>query len=266
MDIINQIRYKATLSKKKIVLCETEDIRTLKAAAFLADNGLADVILVGSEKQIRQNASAESVKIPETVEFVKIEKNEKLEKYAALLYERRKHKGLDMEKALEVASSPLFYTALMVATGDADGAVAGAVHTTGDVLRAAIQSIGLRPGSSIVSSVFLMSTMDGDILTYGDCAVVPYPDEQQLATIAIDSAMTHKALTSEEPLVAMLSFSTLGSAQHERSQLVAEATQLAREQQPDLKIDGELQFDAAYVSSVATSKAPNSPVAGKANV
>ncbi len=266
MDIINQIRYKAGLDRKKIVLCETDDMRTIKAAAYLADNNLADVILVGSEKTIRQFALTDSVKLPDAVQFSKIEEGETLDRYAALLQERRKHKGMTMDQALEVARQPLYFTALMVAAGDADGAVAGVVNTTGDVLRAAIQCIGLNEHSDIVSSIFLMSTMDGQIMTYGDCAVVPYPDEQQLASIAIDSAATHKALTGENPAVALLSFSTYGSAQHERSELVARATQIVRERKPELNADGELQFDAAYVESVAKKKAPDSKVAGKANV
>ncbi|MDG5765922.1 phosphate acetyltransferase [Balneolales bacterium ANBcel1] len=266
MDIIAQIRYKAGLQKKRIALCETDDIRTVKAAAFLADNDLARVILVGSEKAIRQKASSESVVLPNSIEFVKIEKGETLGRYAALLHEKRKHKGMTPEQAEEVAAQPLYFTALMVASGDADGAVAGAVNTTGDVLRAAIQGIGLKEGSGIVSSIFLMSTMDGHVLTFGDCAVVPYPDENQLASIAVDSAATHEALTGQSVSVAMLSFSTRGSAQHERSQMVAQATALAKERQPELNIDGELQFDAAYVASVAKSKAPDSTVAGKANV
>ena len=266
MDIIKQIRYKAGLTKKRIVLCETEDIRTLKAAAYLADNNLVDVILVGSEKTIRQRASSESVNIPQNVTFSKIEKGETLDRYSDLFFQRRKHKGIDREQAVEIARQPLFYAALMVAEGDADGAVAGAANTTGDVLRAAIQAIGLKKGSSIVSSIFLMNTMDEHILTFGDCAVVPYPDEHQLADIAIDSAATHYALTGDTPKVAMLSFSTHGSAKHERSEMVVRATDLIKQKKPDLDVDGELQFDAAFVESVAKSKAPDSKVAGKANV
>lgn len=266
MDIISRIRYRSGLIRKKIVLCETEDLRTIKAAAFLADNKLADVVLVGPEKEIRHFASTESVRLPDSILYSEIKDGEQLDRYADLFYERRKHKGITRDQALEVARQPLYYSSLMVASGDADGAVAGADNTTGDVLRAAIQGIGLKPGSNIVSSIFLMSTMDGQVFTYGDCAVVPYPDVQQLASIAIDSAQTHKALTDEEPMVAMLSFSTLGSANHERSDMVANATKIAAQKEPDLNIDGELQFDTAYVASVAQRKAPDSSVAGKANV
>ena len=266
MDIISRIRYKAGLIKKKIVLCETHDVRTIKAAAFLADHNLAEIILVGSEKEIRQSAASESVKLPKSIIFSEIQNGDQLSRYADLFYERRKHKGITKEQAHEVVKQPLYYTSMMVSSGDADGAVAGADNTTGDVLRAAIQGIGLKPGSDIVSSIFLMSTMDGQVFTYGDCAVVPYPDEQQLASIAIDSAYSHNALTGEESMVAMLSFSTLGSAKHERSELVSNATKIAEEKAPELNIDGELQFDTAYVASVAKRKAPDSKVAGKANV
>lgn len=154
MDIINQIRYKASLSRKKIALCETGDIRTVKAAAFLADNNLTDVVLIGSEQEILRLASSESVKLPDSVTIVNIEKGERLDRYSSLLLERRNQNGMTKEQALEVASEPLYFTALMVASDDADGTVAGAVNFTNDVMSAAVQCIGLREGADFVSSIF----------------------------------------------------------------------------------------------------------------
>lgn len=266
MDFINQLRYKAKLADATIVLPESEDIRTLKAAALLEEENIANIILIGKKEQILARADNEGLNLPSDIEYADFETDSDREKLADLLYQRRKHKGLTSEQAYELCKNPLFYAAGLAGIGRADGCVAGAKNTTGDVLRAAIQVIGLKPGSDIVSSVFLMHTMDEKILTYADCAVVPYPDENQLATIAADSADTHHRLTSEDPKVAMLSFSTKGSARHERSQLVVNALEHVKQKRPDLKIDGELQFDTAYVPSVAERKAPGSDVAGQANV
>ena len=266
MDFINQLRYKAKLADATIVLPESDDIRTLKAAALLEEENIANIILIGKKEQILARADNEGLNLPSDIEYADFETDSDREKLADLLYQRRKHKGLTSEQAYELCKNPLFYAAGLAGIGRADGCVAGAKNTTGDVLRAAIQVIGLKPGSDIVSSVFLMHTMDEKILTYADCAVVPYPDENQLATIAADSADTHHRLTSEDPKVAMLSFSTKGSARHERSQLVVNALEHVKQKRPDLKIDGELQFDTAYVPSVAERKAPGSDVAGQANV
>lgn len=255
MNIIESIRIEASKRFKNIVLPRSSDQRVIKAAEYLQEHKLCNPILL-------QNG----VKIKTDLELVSINDHPRLEAYASAFYERRKHKGVDYNKALEIVKDPLFFASSMLAHGDADGGVAGSISTTGDVLRAAIQTIGLKKGSKVVSSTFLMSFDDGRVFTYGDCGVVPYPDSVQLASIAVDSADTHYKLTGIEPKVAMLSFSTMGSAKHERVELVTDALKLAKAQKPGLDIDGELQFDAAYVSSVGERKAPESKVAGHANV
>lgn len=257
MNIIDQIRVKASNSKKTIVLPRSSDERVIKAAEYLHNQGLCKVILIKNENHL----SFDSV-----IEVIDPRTDKNLSSYAEAFFNKRKHKGITLEQATQIIQDPLFFAASMVAQGEADACVAGSVSTTGDVLRAAIQTIGLKTGSNVVSSIFLMSFNDGKVFSYGDCAVVPYPTSEQLATISIDSAATHYALTGEEPKVAMLSFSTKGSAQHERVDLVEEALELAKKQNPLLKIDGSLQFDAAYVDSIGKSKAPDSEVAGKANV
>ena len=257
MNIIDSIREKAASSKKKIVLPRSSDDRVVKAAEFLQAEGLCEVVLIRNE---------ETTSVPDSLELITPAQNEMFGEYANAFYEKRKHKGMTPEQAKEIIKNPLFFAASMVAEGDAHGCVAGSVATTGDVLRAAIQTIGLKPGSNVVSSIFLMSFEDGRVFSYGDCAVVPYPTAEQLASIAVDSAASHKALTGAEPKVAMLSFSTKGSAAHERVELVQQALGFARDQNPTLQIDGELQFDAAYVEAIGKRKAPDSKVAGSANV
>jgi len=257
MSIIESIREKAASNKKKIVLPRSSDERVVKAAQFLQEEGLADVILL-SNKDFKVETQNIDVLDPET--------DDKLQEFAEAFYQKRKHKGISEEQALEIVKDPLFFGASLVSAGYVDGCVAGSVSTTGDVLKAAIQTIGLKKGSNVVSSIFLMNFPDGKVFSYGDCAVVPYPTSDQLATIAFDSAVSHKLITGEEPKVAMLSFSTKGSAQHERVELVQQAFEKLKEYNIDFAVDGELQFDAAFVESVAKRKAPNSEVAGKANV
>ena len=257
MNIIDTIREKAASAKKKIVLPRSSDERVIKAAEFLQKEGLCDPVLIRNE---------EMGDVPGSLKVITPAQNEMFDDYADSFYEKRKHKGITPEQAKEIVKNPLFFAASMVAEGDADGCVAGSISTTGDVLRAAIQTIGLKPGSSVVSSIFLMSFPDGKVFSYGDCAVVPYPTAEQLASIAVDSAASHKALTGDDPKVAMLSFSTKGSAAHERVELVQQALGFAKDQNPNLLIDGEIQFDAAYVESIGARKAPDSAVAGKANV
>lgn len=257
MSLIPTIRKKASENLKTIVLPRSSDPRVTTAALALQKLGLCRVILIKNE---------EANGYPDGVEVIDPSRNAGLSHYAGAFYERRKHKGISQQDAEQVIRDPLYFAAAMVAAGDADGCVAGSVSTTGDVLRAAIQVIGLKPGSDIVSSVFMMSFGDGRTYTYGDCAVVPYPDASQLAGIAIDSSETHRRLTGEEPKTAMLSFSTKGSASHERIDLVRDALELVKEKQPDLKVDGELQFDAALLPEIAKRKAPGSMVAGSANV
>lgn len=256
MQIITEIRERAALKKKKIVLPRSSDERVLKAAEFLTKEKLCEVILIKNEGTV----------LSTDLKVLDPSGAPEFNKYSKSFFEKRKHKGVTEEQARMIVQDPLFFAASMVAEGDADGCVAGSVSTTGDVLRAAIQTIGLKPGSNVVSSIFLMSFEDGRVFSFGDCAVVPYPTSEQLATIAIDSATSHKALTGEEPRVALLSFATKGSANHERVDLVEEALEIATKQRTDLKMDGPLQFDAALLDSIGKRKAPGSEVAGSANV
>ncbi len=257
MSIINHIRDTAKKAKKRIVLPRSSDERVIKAAEFLRDNEICDVILLTNEGVD---------KYPENIEVIDCQSSENLAAYAKHYYERRKHKGTTIEQASETVKDPLYFAMAMVALGHADGCVAGSVATTGDVLRAALQVVGLSKDSNVVSSSFIMSFPDGKVFTYGDCAVVPYPDEQQLATIAIDTAKTHKILVGEEPKVALLSFSTKGSSKYETIQNVTNALEIAQNKSPELLIDGELQFDTAFVEEIGRVKAPDSKVAGQANV
>lgn len=240
---MHDIRNRAAARGKHIVLPEGGDSRVQQAARFLADENICNVTVLDDTQS-----------------------SPDLESYTRALWEKRKHKMEAIGEARELLADPLYYAAAMVDAGAADGCVAGAVATTADVIRAAIHVLGLKPGTSVVSSTFLMAMPGGRVFTYADCGVVPYPDAQQLADIACDSARTHKLLTGDEPKVAMLSFSTKGSAVHPRSELVTEALIMAQKQTPDLLIDGELQFDAAIDPDVAQRKAPGSPVAGQANV
>lgn len=256
MDIISTIRKKAQQEVKRIVLPRSSDDRIIKAANFLKENNLAEPILIYNENMVDVKG----------IEVINPLTSDLTNTYAQHFFEKRKHKGVSEIDALKTVKDPLFFAASMLNSGDADGCVAGSVATTGDVLRAAIQVIGLSKGSNVVSSIFLMSFDDGKVFSYGDCAVVPYPTSEQLATIAKDSAKSHAKLTGSTPKVAMLSFSTKGSAQHERTDLVKEALQIVKQNESDLLIDGELQFDAAFVESIGIKKAPNSKVAGKANV
>lgn len=266
MSLIDQIKLKASLRQKRIVLPESGDLRTIKAANYLAENKICLPILLGNPTVINAFAAENSSVLHGGIQIIDPETSSFVEQFAKHLYEKRKAKGLSEEQAEILVKSELFFAAEMLVHNQADGCVAGAVNTTGDVLRAAIQVVGLKPGSSVVSSVFLMSMPDGRSFTFGDCAVVPYPDANQLASIAIDSSLTHKSLTGEEPRTAMLSFSSKGSAVHERTSLVVEATAIARNAAPGLNIDGELQFDAALLPAIGQKKAPGSTVAGNANV
>lgn len=247
MSFIDTIRNNAKQNRARVALPESHDERTLRAAEYLRNQDICDPVLIG-------------------VNGLKPTDSPDLERYANRLFERRKAKGMSLETAFSLASEPLYFAALMVAEGDADACVAGAATTTADVLRAALYSIGLVPGTGTLSSVFIMELPDGRVFTYGDCAVVPYPDSKQLAEIAISSATTHQQLTGETPRVAMLSFSSKGSAEHERVQLVRDALATAKLRDPQLRIDGELQFDAALIPSIGQKKAPGSDVAGQANV
>lgn len=256
-DIMNHIRERAGKQNKHIVLPEGEDPRVQKAAEFLTEKNICRVTLLAG--------TGFSYPYPDSVINL-TEHQPNIEVFIDNLWDRRKHKLHNREEAALLLENPLYYGAAMVNAGFADGCVAGSMATTADVIRAAIHVVGLKEGTSVVSSIFLMAMPDNAVYTYADCGVVPYPEQEELADIAIESAKTHRLLTGQEPKVAMLSFSTKGSAPHPRSQLVIEALEIVRTQNPDLVIDGELQFDAAFVPDVAKKKAPDSPLRGQANV
>ncbi len=262
--LLNQIRENASQKKRTIVLPESHDERVLKAAEILTKENIASIITLGNEEKIRKDAERLSVNL-QGIRIIDHEKSELLSSYSNIFYNLRKHKGLTIEGAREVLRRDLFFGAMLVKENAADGFVAGSTASTGDVLRAAIQCVGMPEGISIVSSFFLMMFPE-KVYSFADCAVVPNPDAAQLADIAVTTADNHKKLTGEEPYVAMLSFSTKGSAKHELADKVIEATEIAKKKRPDLNIDGELQFDAAIVDSIGAKKAPGSSVAGRANV
>ena len=254
MSLVDRIREKARSCVKRIVLPEGDEPRTVKAAEIVRAEGLADPVLI----------TRELIAAPENAG--------RLSAYASALYELRKAKGLTEEKAAALVADPMYFGMMMVKCGDADGLVSGAVHSTGDMLRPALQVIKTAPGMKLVSSSFLMECPNREIgeeglLVYADCVVNPCPDAEGLANIAVAAADTARRLCGvEEPRVAMLSFSTKGSAEHALVEKVREATRMAHALAPGLLLDGELQFDAALVPAVAALKAPESPVAGRANV
>lgn len=264
IKLLVEMREKAKLKKKKVVLPESHDERVLKAAEILVKENIAEVITIGNEAKIKSDAEKLGVNLA-GVEIINPETSELTEEFAQIFFESRKHKGVTLDEAREVMKKDLFFGAMLVREAKADGSVAGSTASTGDVLKAAFQCVGMPKGISVVSSLFLMIFPD-KVYSYADCAVVPNPDAAQLADIAISTADNHKKLTGEEANVAMLSFSTMGSAKHEDVEKVIAATKIANEKRPDLNIEGELQFDAATIESIGKKKAPNSKVAGKANV
>ncbi len=268
MDPIVRIFDEAKKNPQRIVLPEGNDPRIWTAARRMADEKLAQPIVLGTPEECAAGQKEAGLTDVNGIIIINPATAEKHEAYSEKFAELRAKKGMTLEQAREHMTDVLYFGAMMVRMGDAAGGVTGAAHATGDVMRAAFQCIGMAPGMSIVSSIFLMimPEADGRVFTFGDCAIVPQPDADQLASIAIASAGTHKALTGEEPTVAMLSFSTKGSAKHDDVDKVIEATNLVRERAPELLVDGEFQLDAAIVEKVGAKKAPGSPVAGKANV
>lgn len=271
MTVVEKIKQKAKSNIKRIVLAEGTEQRTLKAASIVASEKIADVYLVGSEQEIKKAAKENSVNL-DGVNIVDPSVNNKTNEYANKLYELRKQKGMTEESALDLCrSNTLYFATMMVKMGDADGMVAGAINSTGNVLRPALQILKTAPGIKVVSSCMIMETNateygDNGALVFGDCAVMPNPTAEELAAIAVSTANSAKQMLGVQPKVAMLSFSTKGSAKHENVDKVVEATRIAKEIAPDLIIDGELQADAALVDSVGKLKSPGSDVAGQANV
>ncbi len=271
MHLVDQIKAKARQNLQPVVLPEGYDDRMVQAAGPIARDGLANVILLGDPATLSAKAESLGVSL-EGVTLLDPKNSPKLEEYVDELVEVRKKKGLSREDAKKLLTDDdnLFYGAMMVRKGDAGGAVAGAANTTGDVLRAAFQVIGPAPGMKTVSSVFLMVTKtpefgEDGVLLFADCAVNPNPDARALAEIAVSTAKSCKSFLGVDARVAMLSFSTKGSAKHEDPDKVIEALAIAKEMAPELQIDGELQADAALIPKVGQSKAPGSTVAGKAN-
>ena len=271
MELMQDIIKRAQANRQRIVLPEGNEERTLKAADRLLEDKVADIILIGNPSEILNLSEQYHLFHINKATIVDPLNHDKKAIYADLLFELRKSKGLTLEQAGKLVEDPLYLGCLMIKNGDADGEIAGARNTTGDVLRPAFQIIKTSPNISTVSGVFLMFLQDhsyGDdgILVFADCAVMPNPNATELAEIAVTTAHTTRALVGVEPRVSLLSFSTKGSAKHELIDKVVEATRIAKEMAPDLLIDGELQADAALVPSVGKSKAPGSSVAGKANV
>ncbi|MDI6601412.1 MAG: phosphate acetyltransferase [Thermoanaerobacteraceae bacterium] len=270
MEILKGIIEKAKKNRKKIILAEGPEPRTLKAAEMIIKDGVSDIVLLGNPDDIKNKAAELNVNI-EGAEIIDPLNSPFFEDYVKKYYEMRKSKGIDIDKAKETIKNPLYFGCMMVQNGDGDGMVAGAINTTADLLRPAFQIIKTAPNISIVSSAFVMIVPDCNygsegVFLFADCAINPNPTSEELASIAVASATTAKVLLGLEPKVAMLSFSTKGSAQHELVDKVANATKLAKEIAPDILIDGELQADAAIIPSVASLKAPGSSVAGSANV
>ncbi|APQ99563.1 phosphate acetyltransferase [Clostridium botulinum] len=270
MDLMKSLWEKAKSDKKKIVLAEGEEERNIEGCSKILKNELAHIILIGNEKKINETAKKLNVSI-DGAEIIDPQTSEKISTYTKEFYELRKHKGVTMEKAEQIVKDPIYFATMMVKMKDADGLVSGAIHITGDLLRPGLQIVKTAKGASVVSSTFIMEVPNCEygkngMLLFADCAVNPNPTADELASIAISTAETAKALCDMEPKVAMLSFSSKGSAKHDLVDKVAEATKIAKEKRPDLDIDGELQLDAAIVQKVADLKAPDSAVAGKANV
>ena len=272
MSLIDQIIARAKSNRQRIVLPESFEERTITAADRALADGLADIILIGNREKVLAYAASLGLKHIDKATIIDPETSEKTEEYAQLLFQLRQKKGMTIELARKTVLDPLYFGCLIIKSGDADGQISGALSTTGETLRPALQIIKCAPGITCVSGAMLMITQtpqygEDGVLVVGDVAVTPAPDASQLAQIAVCTAQTARSVAGfADPRVAMLSFSTKGSAKHEVVDKVVEATALAKELDPALKIDGELQADAALVPSVGKKKAPGSDIAGNANV
>ena len=270
MDFIDGIKEKAKQNLKTIVLPEAEDIRTLEATEMIKKEGYAKVILVGNEEKVKKIAEEKNIDIKD-IELRDPEKCSKTKEYAKTLYELRKAKGLTEEQAKKLVLDPVYYGMMMVKLNEADGLVSGAAHSTSDTLRPALQILKTAPGTKLVSAFFLMVTLskeygENGTLIFADSGLNEEPDSEALSEIAISSSKSFKQLVGTEPKVAMLSYSTYGSAHSASTEKVVEATKLVKQKEPDLLVDGELQLDAAIIPEVAEFKAPGTPLKGQANV
>ncbi len=271
MDLLEEIKQNAKKKNKTIVLPEGDEERTLKAADIILAEKIANIILLGNEQKIKENAEKEGLKNISKASIINPFSHDKKEEYIDLMVELRKNKGLTRDEASKLIEDPLYLATLIIKAGDADGEVAGAKNATGDVLRPAFQYVKTIPGITVVSGAFIMILKNKDfghngIMVFADCAVHPDPDEKQLAEIAVATAKTTRSIAGFEPKIAMLSFSTKGSAKHPMVDKVVNATKIAKEMDPSLQIDGEMQADAAIIEAIGKSKAPKSEIAGKANV
>lgn len=271
MEFIEQLKQRASENKKRIVLPEGLEERTLRAANTILTEGFAEVILIGNPDKVKEAGASFGLDNISKATVVDPESHEKMDAYADMMVEIRKKKGLTKEEALKLIKNPLFLAVMMIKAGDADGEVAGADNATGDVLRPAFQYVKTAPGISVVSGAFIMILKDkhfgeDGMMVFADCAVHPNPTAEELAEIAVATGRTTQAIAGFEPKIAMLSFSTKGSAKHEMVDKVANATKLAKEMAPDLKIEGEIQSDAAIIPEIGQKKAPGSEIAGQANV
>jgi len=271
MDLLTRIKESAKKNSKKIVLPESTEERTLQAADILIEENIAQIILTGNPEEIKKEAARLNLKNIDKATIINPINHPKKDEYIDLMVELRKNKGLKREDAAKLIENPLYLATIMIKNGDADGEVAGAENATGDVLRPAFQYVKTKPGFSVVSGAFLMILKDKQygedgLMVFADCAVHPNPTDKELAEIAVATGETTRAIAGIEPRIAMLSFSTKGSARHEMVDKVVSATKIAKEMDPSLKIDGELQADAAIVEAIGQKKAPGSEIAGKANV
>ena len=270
MSFLDKMIAKAKTDVKTIVLPESEDVRTIKAAADATAKGIANIVLVGDEDAVKALADKEGVDVSGCT-VVNPVKHPKFNEYVETFYEMRKAKGVDMAKAEAMMKDYIYFATMMVKMGEADGMVSGAAHSTADTVRPSLQILKTKPGTKMVSAFFVMCVPNCEYgaegtFVYADSGVVENPNAEGLADIAIESANSFKTLIEKEPIVAMLSYSTYGSAHSELTEKVVEATKIAKEKAPDLLLDGEMQADAALVPAIGQSKAPGSPVAGHANV
>jgi phosphate acetyltransferase len=271
MNLKEKILERAKKLNMRIVLPESTEERNIKAADILLRDKITQIILIGNPKEIKDTASKYNLTNIDKAAIIDPNTFPKKNEYADKMVELRKHKGLTKEEALKLLDEPLYLSTMMIKCGDADGEVSGAIHATGDVLRPAFQFVKTLPGISVVSGVFFMLLKDtgwGDdgLFVFADCAVHPDPTDRELAEIAVTTAKTAQAIAGIEPRIAMLSFSTKGSAEHEMVTKVRNATEIAKQIEPSLQIDGEFQADAAIVESIGKKKAPGSTIAGKANI